>query len=135
MNSFLIILTFIIFISSCNKKNNQDTVKEKTEDIEYTITDNYLGYEYVLMSKDNKSVVLFPKNFLPRNDVILVGAIKSVISKVYDETIPESSKATLENRNGMNLLKLKGKNSDYYVQLIKEDTGEIHTFILWGEDK
>lgn len=131
---FIIILAF----SACNERKEQSTSKEnnsKTEDQLFSEMGSYLGYEYILMNKDNKIVVTFPKRFLPRDDDIVVGAIKSVIAKSYNEILTDKSKATIEQRNGIGLIKLNGKKTNYYVQIIKEDTGEVHSFILWGENK
>lgn len=127
------LLLFLIF--GCKEENKPIEKKSTSNNSLESKSGKYLDYDYLYMEKDNKIVVTFPNKFLPRNDEIVVGAIKNIISISYNETIPDNSNPTLENRNGINLIKFNGKKSVYYVQLIKEDTGEINSFTLWGEPK
>lgn len=127
------ILLFLIF--GCKEENKPIEKKSTSNNSPESKSGKYLNYDYVYMEKDNKIVVTFPSKFLPRNDGIVVGAIKYFITIAYNETISDNSNPSLENRNGINLIKLNGKKSIYYVQLIKEDTGEVNSFTLWGEPK
>jgi len=128
------LLTILLLFSfvSCDNQSKKPIKNDPPESSLISKSSKYLNYEYTLMEKDNKTVVVFP-NFLPRNDNIVVGAIKYFILEIYNETIPETSKPTLENRNGVNLIKVNGDKSNYYVQINKEDTGEINSFTMWGE--
>lgn len=134
------ITLIIIFISlniflGCQEEKKRITKKGSTENTLSSKSGKYLDYDYTYMEKDNKIVVIFPNKLLPRNDDIVVGAIKYFITTAYNETISNNSKPSLENRNGINLIKIKGNKSDYYVQLMKEDTGEVNSIVLWGESQ
>jgi len=133
--TLIIILISLIIFLSCQEEKKQITKKENTENTLYSKSGKYLDYDYTYMEKDNKIAVIFPNKLLPRNDDIVVGAIKYFITTAYNETISDNSKPTLENRNGINLIKIKGNKSDYYVQLMKEDTGEVNSIVLWGESQ
>jgi len=135
LNLLRIIPLLLLLINGCKEDNKPIEKKSTSNNSLESKSGKYLDYDYLYMEKDNKIVVTFPNKFLPRNDEIVVGAIKNIISISYNETIPDNSNPTLENRNGINLIKFNGKKSVYYVQLIKEDTGEINSFTLWGEPK
>lgn len=128
-----IIPLFLLFIIGCKEENKPIEKKSTSNNSMESKSGKYLDYDYVYLDKDNKIVVSFPNKFLPRNDDIVVGAIKTFISIAYNETIPDNSNPSLENRNGISLIKIKGNKSDYYVQLMKENSGEVNSFVLWGE--
>jgi len=133
--TLIIILISLIIFLSCQEEKKQITKKENTENTLSSKSGKYRDYDYTYMEKDNKIAVIFPNKLLPRNDDIVVGAIKYFITTAYNETISDNSKPTLENRNGINLIKIKGNKSDYYVQLMKEDTGEVNSIVLGGESQ
>jgi len=133
LNLLRIIPVLLFFIIGCKEDNKPIEKKNTSNNSLKSNSGKYLDYDYVYMDKDNRIVVTFPNKFLPRNDEIVVGAIKNLIFIAYNETIPDNSNPTLENRNGINFIKFNGKKSVYYVQLIKEDTGEVNSFTLWGE--
>ena len=135
LNLLRIIPLLLLLINGCKEDNKPIEKKSTSNNSLESKSGKYLDYDYLYMEKDNKIVVTFPNKFLPRNDEIVVGAIKNIISISYNETISDNSNPILENRNGINLIKFNGKKSVYYVQLIKEDTGEINSFTLWGEPK
>jgi len=130
----LLIMLLLLNSISCDNQSKKPIKNEPPDSSLISKSGKYLSYEYTLMEKDNKTAVVFP-NFLPRNDYIVEGAIKYLILEIFNETIPESSKPTLENRNGVNLIKLNGDKSNYYVLVNKEDTGEINSLVMWGELK
>lgn len=130
----LLTLSLLLNSISCYNQNKKPIKNDSPESSTISKSSKYLNYEYTLIEKDNKTVIVFP-NYLPRNDNVVVGAIKYFILEIYNENILESSKPSLENRNGVNLIKINGNKSDYFVQLIKEDTGEINSITLWGEKK
>jgi hypothetical protein len=109
-----------------NKQNNESKLNRSTNG-------KYLSYDYVCMEGDLNVAVVFPKKKLPRNDEIVVGAIKHIISKVYSEKISSNVVPKLVPRNGVNAIMLSGKNGNYYAVLIKEDTGEVHSFTISRE--
>lgn len=119
--------------TGCNKKSEQLNKDNISDTSLMTKEGKYLDYEYVYMEKENKIVFLFPNKFLPRNDAIVVGAIKHIIDIAYNESLAVNSKPSLENRNGINLIKFNGNGSNYFVQIIKEDTGEVQSLVIWGE--
>ena len=75
------------------------------------------------------------KPFLPRNDAVVTSMLKHLVRKVYGQAVAErlDESAHLEHRNGRNLIVLWGVQSKYLFGIIKEDTGEVHSFFMWRE--
>lgn len=91
------------------------------------------NYNYNYKKEGEKTVAMFPEKFLPRDDKVVVGAIRDVIKRAYNDNV--TSSPSLKNRGGVNKIFIESKKSDYYVTLVKEDTGEVHSLIIERELK
>jgi len=93
---------------------------------------SYSNFSFTYQKQNNKVGVTFSP-MLPRNDEIVIGAMKAVVKTVFGEEIAASSQPHLVDRGGVNIIVLSGDGTDYLFLLIKEDTGEIHSFSVWTE--
>jgi len=73
--------------------------------------------------------------FLPRNDAVLVSMLRHLVQKAYGWKVAErlDETAHLEPRDGRNLIALWGVQSKYLFGILKEDTGEVNSFMMWRE--
>jgi len=94
----------------------------------------FSDYEYTYSEREGKIAVSFSP-FLPRNDAIVTGAMLDVINTVYGKHLISDLTPRFVNRGGTNLIQFSGINHYFYFLLIKQDTGEIHSFSLWRERK
>lgn len=76
---------------------------------------------------------MFTEKILPRDDTIVVGAIRDVIRRAYNEEAIGSP--SLKQHRGFNKIHLEGKKSDFYVNPVKQDTGEVHSLVIEREPK
>ncbi|HUV46853.1 MAG TPA: hypothetical protein VMW29_01845 [Candidatus Bathyarchaeia archaeon] len=119
------------------KKNeeiqNPPSLKDSKEEI-IEKKGKYLNHDFFIMNKkgDDKYVATFTP-FLPRDYATVLGAIFEAINLTYGKRTITNLEPQMENRNGTNLLKFNGTNGSYYVLLIKEGTGEVHSFTYWLE--
>lgn len=94
----------------------------------------YLDYEYEILKQEgeDKTVVTFTP-FLARNDGVLKGAMIKVMSDIYGKHKLVDLEPKLTQRNGTGLIYYTGEDYNYYFLIIKEDTGEVHSFTTWAE--
>lgn len=85
---------------------------------------NFQGYAYTFKSDGAKTVALFVPKFLPRDDTIVVGAIRDVIKRAYNDDANGSPR--LVDR----AIRVDSKSKGYMVTLVKEDTGEVHSLVI-----
>lgn len=85
---------------------------------------DYQGYAYTFKSDGAKTVALFVPKFLPRDDTIVVGAIRDVIKRAYNDDANGSPR--LVDR----AIRVDSKSKGYSVTLVKEDTGEVHSLVI-----
>lgn len=99
-----------------------------------TKTGTYEQYTYtVIEEEDKKEKVATFKPFLLRDDSVLVGAIRKVTSQTFSNDDIQAVIPTTEERNWVNLILFSTPSSKYYFYLVKEDTGEVHSFSFWKE--
>jgi len=72
---------------------------------------------------------------LPRNDAIVIGAMVDLIKKIYGKPKIVDLTPRIIRRRGINLFQFEGIDYNYLFLLIKQDTGEVHSFSLWRELK
>ena len=92
----------------------------------------YGRHTYTYLRDGDRYAVTF-RPFLPRDDGIVIGAMLEVINNVYGKHLGVDLTPELVPREGANLVRFKGKKHYYYFLLIKEDTGEVHSFMMWRE--
>lgn len=97
-------------------------------------TGKYLDYSYTILRKEGEpiSVISF-QPFLARDDTILIGAMREIIKQIYGENRLKKMTPTVVNKDGTNLLMFEGIEKNYYFLIVKEDTGEVHSFSLWDK--
>ena len=90
-------------------------------------------YKYQYKREGERTVAIFAEKFLPRNDTIVVGAIRAVVKQTYNENLTGSP--SLKQQGELNKIYFEGKKSNFYVNLIKQDTGEVHSLVIERELK
>lgn len=113
---------------SPNPLNNSSAPNAASDEKE----SDYKGYHYFYKQDGNKTVALFAKRFLPRDDTIVVGAIRDVIRKVYkEETYGEPYvQNTTAGGTAVRAIRVDGSKYGYLVVPIKEDSGEINSLTI-----
>jgi len=93
---------------------------------------DYKGYHYFYKQDGDKTVALFAKRFLPRDDTIVVGAIRDVIRKAYkEETYGEPYvQNTTAGGTAVRGIRVDGSKHGYVVVPVKEDSGEINSLTI-----
>lgn len=88
----------------------------------------YNGYLYSYKRDGDTTVAMFVKRFLPRDDTIVVGAIRDVIRRAYQEqTYGAPYLVDTPTARG---IRIDGAKNGYVVVPAKEDTGEIHSLTI-----
>lgn len=93
----------------------------------------YNGYPYSYKREGDTTVAMFVKRFLPRDDTIVVGAIRDVIRHAYKEETygaPYLVDATTTGGTAARGIRVDGAKNGYVVVPVKEDTGEIHSLTI-----
>jgi hypothetical protein len=90
------------------------------------------GYPYSYKREGDRTIAMFVKRFLPRDDTIVVGAIRDVIRRAYKEEANGSPYLVDWNANGTatRAIRVDGAKSGFIVLPVKEDTGEIHSLSI-----
>ncbi|MDQ3634163.1 MAG: hypothetical protein M3405_06585 [Acidobacteriota bacterium] len=115
-------------ISTQNNKVNEN--KLKNSDMKEA---KFGDYNYHYKTESNKTVAMFTEKFLPRDDTVVVGAIGDVIKNAFNEEATGSP--TLKMHNGINKIHIDNEKNDFYVNLVKQDTGEVNSLIIEKENK
>lgn len=84
---------------------------------------------------DDQRVLIRWEQFLPRDDLAVTLAMLHCIGQFYGRDKLLDLRPTLVKRPKGNLARFNGVDTYYYFLPIKQDTGEVHSFILWGEPK
>jgi len=88
----------------------------------------YNGYPYSYEREGDTTVAMFMNRLLPRDDTIVVGAIRDVIRRAYNE---ETHGAPyLVDTSTTRGIRVDGAKNGYIVVPVKEDTGEIHSLTI-----
>ena len=94
----------------------------------------YGRYSYTYVRVGSRYAVTF-RPFLPRDDSVVIGAMLELINSVYGKHLVTNLTPDLVPREGTNAIRFKGKKHDYLFLLLKEDTGEVHSFRMWRESR
>jgi hypothetical protein len=86
----------------------------------------YDKYKYWVGTKDGVNAALFDP-FLPHDDTVLVGAIKSIATTAYGSDVIGSAQPTVESCADGNCIVFRTDSGSYAFFPVKEDTGEIHS--------
>ncbi len=91
------------------------------------------GYPYSYKREGDTTIAMFVKRFLPRDDTIVVGAIRDVIRRAYKEEAsgaPHLVDTTTTGGTAVRAIRVDGTKNGYVVIPVKEDTGEIHSLTI-----
>ena len=115
-----------------SQTNSNNAIQSESSEMKEAKFENY-NYQYIKLGE--KTVAMFTEKLLPRDDKIVVGAIRSVIEQSYEDNATGSP--SLKNHGGINKMKIhiESKKSDYYVTPVTEDTGEVHSLEIEREAK
>lgn len=92
----------------------------------------YNGYTYSYKREGDTSVAMFVKRILPRDDTIVVGAIRDVIHRAYKEKASGAPYLVDATTGGTATrgIRVDSAENGYIVVPVKEDTGEIHSLTI-----
>lgn len=112
--------------------------QEKTIPLEInTHYETFMGFKYWWAPapdvSDKRIYVNFSPRFLPRDDMYVLPAMIDIINKVYGQHKLVSLDYEIDNRGSVNVIKYKGVDCYYVLLPIKQDTGEVHSFVIWTE--
>lgn len=89
----------------------------------------YMDYHYYYKIEGDTTVALFAKRYLPRDDTIVVGAIRDVIQRAYQDRT-SGAPYLVETGTSGKAIRIDGAKYGYVVLPIKEDTGEVHSLTI-----
>lgn len=93
----------------------------------------YNGYTYSYKREGDTTVAMFVKRFLPRDDTVVVGALRDVIHRAYKDRAsgaPYLVDATTTSGTATRGIRVDSAENGYIVVPVKEDTGEIHSLTI-----
>jgi len=94
----------------------------------------FMKYRYSFGFTNNSYIITYTP-FLPRDDAIVIGAMLDAINNIYGKHKIIDFKPRFVNRNGIKYISFTGIDFNYLFLLIKQDTGEVHSFSLFREKK
>lgn len=92
----------------------------------------YDKYKYYVGTKDGVNAALFDP-FLPRDDTVLVGAIKSIATTAYGSNVIGSAQPTVGSCKDGSCIVFATDTGSYAFFPVKEDTGEIHSIKFYKQ--
>lgn len=119
-------------VTSPETRQNSTPSTDLPKTIEGEVTSEYKGYPYRFKRDGNKTIALFVTRFLPRDDTIVTGAIRDVISRSYKDDATSAARLVDWNSGGTptRAIRIDSKTSGYVVIPVKEDSGEIHSLVI-----
>jgi hypothetical protein len=93
----------------------------------------YKNYKYSWVIQDSKYFTTFSTKMLPRDDAVVFGAISHLIHKFCGNPSLLSPNPEIIHRNGISIMKFKGRYRNYFVTIAKQDTGEVWGIMIWIE--
>ncbi len=121
---------------SNSEENSIISPKTAPTEAKVVASGSLLDYEYeVIKGEGDSRYVASFKPFLPNKDSIILNMYGAIATKIYGEHKFRSFNYRFVKKGDMNVIKMTDmvEDGDYYFYPIKEDTGEIHTLVLWKE--
>jgi hypothetical protein len=87
-------------------------------------------YRYRWAQQGGCAVALFQPRKLPRNDDVVIPAMRHVIQTALGADV-RRAESKLLLRGEVNTIAFQAEESGFEVATIKEDTGEPHTIVVW----
>lgn len=117
--------------SSSPTKQNSSSVDDGSTT---TKSGTYGQYQYLIIQKSGeKRMASTFQPFLPRDDSVVLGAMKKVASDAYGGDVLGDSTPRIETLGDKNYIVFTTNSGKYYFLPIKEDTGEVHSIGFWRE--
>lgn len=145
MLAILVIGVPALIAINAEKQSSQSTVAERDESLQRkTKTEGsmgyasgmqkaeYAGFPYTYKREGERTAATFVPRFLPDDDSIMVGVIRDVIHRAYnDEALgaPALIDWTADSE-AVKAIRLDGANSSFIVLPMKEDSGKIHSLLI-----
>lgn len=131
----VIILGSVIAVSLSNKSNSNLSTNKLSENLATNSkTGKFLDYNYtILSSNDSSKYTATFTPFLPRNDGIVIAAMTNLINDTYGKNTLKNLQPRVIEKDGVNVFRFDATDGYYYFTSVKEDTGEIHSFVFWKE--
>jgi hypothetical protein len=93
----------------------------------------YGTYSYTYKLEGNTAAAAFMPRFLPRDDKIVVGAIRDVIRHAFKEETygaPYLVDTTTGSGVAVRAVRVDGVKNGFVIVPVKEDTGEVHSLTI-----
>lgn len=128
-----ILVIFGLVIGGLGGLNEGQQKQEQKEEI-ITKQGKFLNYSYTIIAQreGGKYAATFSP-FLPRNDGIVTSAMFEIINQMYGKHNIQNLQPKIVEKDGNNTFLVEGIKVNYFFLPIKEDTGEVHSFIFWSE--
>ena len=91
-------------------------------------TGTILIFPYSCKADGSKRVATFEKKLLPGNGNIVVGAIRDVIARCFNDTVDAAPR--LAGVGAEQVIRIESKTHRYVIVPIKKDTGDIHALMI-----
>jgi len=91
-------------------------------------------YRYRWAERGGCVVAVFQPRGLPRNDDVVISAMRHVIAKAFAADVSRAAPMLLM-RGEVNTIGFESGAARFEVTTIKEDTGEPHTIVAWQAAK
>lgn len=135
----VLVIAFIIFIlawigSFSTEDSNSSNQTQQSQRETAVKQGKFLEYNYTIIQEGggNRYTATFTP-FLPRDDMVIKGMMFEIVKQIYGKNTVRDLQPKIVERNGQNLLLLEGVKTNYLFLLVKEDTGEVHSFVFWNE--
>lgn len=126
----LLILGSFLAVWFSDPDIKSDTQKQEVS----TKQGSFLDYKYEILSQEgNSKYTAHFTPFLPRNDGIVISAMIFLLNNTYEKHTLKNLQPGLVEKDGVNVFRFDAIDGYYYFTPIKEDTGEIYSFVFWKE--
>lgn len=134
----ILLILLILFSAACSQKVQQPNLATPLPKPQPSVAPSVVSvpevaakfgpYAYTYQNYGTKTVAVFVPKFLPRDDTIVVGAIRDVIKRSYKDDA--SGSPGLTDLGGTKSIRIDSKAHGYLVTPVKEDTGEVNSLVI-----
>lgn len=87
-------------------------------------------YRYSWQRTGERVAATFAPRMLPRNDAVVIGAMRHVAMNSFNADLSDAQPELVPSAMGVNVLRFVSAGKVYDFTIIKEDTGEVHSFVI-----
>jgi hypothetical protein len=106
--------------------------RQWTDSVKRQGSSSFMDHSYRWTEGDGKYAVTYEPP-LPRNDGIVVGAMLHTISSIWGKHQVTELSPDVIPRGGTNLVRFHGVGQDFLFLIVKNTTGEVHSFVITTE--